>query len=77
VQRPSDADSEQLRQAPVQAWSQQTPSTQWFFRHSLDAVHGWPSILGPQVPLTQAIPVSQSALVVQVSVQAPFRQVNG
>ena len=77
VQRPSDADSEQLRHAPVQAWSQQTPSTQWFFWHSLDAVHGWPSILGPQVPLTQAMPVSQSAFVVQIFVHSPFRQANG
>jgi hypothetical protein len=77
VQRPSDADSEQLRQAPVHAWSQQTPSTQWFFWHSLDAVHGWPSIFGPQVPLTQAMPTSQSALLAQVSVHAPFRQANG
>jgi hypothetical protein len=69
--------SAQLRQAPVQAWSQQILSTQWLCWHSADVVQLWPSCLGPQVPLTHAIPTSQSALVVHVVAQAPFAQRNG
>src|SRR5689334_3872686 len=70
-------DPAQVRQAPVHAWSQQTPSTQWLCWHSLESLQLWPSCLGPQVPLTQAIPVSQSALVTQLLVQAPFAQRKG
>ena len=77
VHRPSVAASAQLRHAPVHAWSQQTPSTQWPCAHSLDAWHGWPFCLGPQVLFTQAIPVSQSALVVHDVVHAPVAQRNG
>ena len=40
-------------------------------------MHVWPSCFGPQVLFTQAIPMSQSAFVVQVVVQAPFAQRNG
>jgi len=50
---------------------------QWPCWHSLEVRQLCPSCLGPQVPLTQAIPVSQSALVVQVVVHAPFAQRNG
>jgi hypothetical protein len=69
--------SAQVRQAPVQALSQQTPSTQWLEAHSLASVQVWPFCLGPQVLLTQAIPVSQSRSVWQVVVQAPLPQRNG
>jgi hypothetical protein len=73
--------SAQLRQAPVQAWSQQILSTQWLCWHSLEFSQLWPSCLGPQVlvvPLgTQAMPTSQSAFVSQIVVQAPFAQRNG
>ena len=77
VQRPIVAARLQLRHAPVHAWSQQTPSTQWLCWHSASAVHDWPSCFGPQVLLTQAMPVSQSALVAHVLVQAPVAQRNG
>jgi hypothetical protein len=60
TQRPGDIGSAQLRQAPVQALSQQTLSTQWFEAHSLASAQAWPFCLGPQVLLTQAMPVSQS-----------------
>jgi hypothetical protein len=82
VQRPSDEGTLHLRHAPVQAVSQQTPSTQWLFWHSLSALHGWPSIFGPQVPsprlfVTHAMPVSQSAELLQILVHAPDAQRNG
>jgi hypothetical protein len=38
VQRPSAEGRAQLRQGPVQALSQQTPSTHWLDRHSLARV---------------------------------------
>ena len=40
----------------MQAFSQQTPSTHWSDLHSLAFAHGCPFCLGPQLPLTQAIP---------------------
>jgi hypothetical protein len=77
MQWPGDEGSAQLRQAPVQALSQQTPSTHWLEAHSLAAVQVWPFCLGPQVLFTQAMPVSQSRSVWQVVVQAPLPQRNG
>ena len=71
------AEVEQLRQAPPQAVSQQTPSTQKFDWHSLAAAHGWPGSLGPHAPFTQARPTSQSAFVVQWAVQAPVTHRKG
>jgi hypothetical protein len=50
----------QLRQAPVQASAQQTPSTQKFELHSAAAAQGWPSSFLPQLPFTQAMPGAQS-----------------
>ena len=67
----------QLRQPPVQALSQQTPSTHWPDLHSLALLQVCPSCLGPQVPFTQAIPVSQSVSFSQVPVQAAARQTKG
>ena len=40
VHLPGADASEQLRQAPVQAMSQQTPSTQWVERHSVPVEQG-------------------------------------
>ena len=51
VHGPSDDGSAQLRQAPVQAWSQQTPSTQWLLAQSPAAAQGWPFDFLPQLPL--------------------------
>jgi hypothetical protein len=53
VQVPSEVDSAQLRQLPVQAVAQQTPSAQKPVAHSLPAAQGWPSALAPQLPFTQ------------------------
>jgi hypothetical protein len=69
--------SEQLRHAPVQAVSQQTPSTQWVERHSVPIEQGWPFCLGPHRPLTQAWPVSQSASERQTLLHAPSTHLNG
>jgi hypothetical protein len=69
--------SEQLRQAPVQTVSQQTPSTQWVERHSVPIEHGWPFCFGPHSPLTQAWPVSQSASDRQTLLQAPSTHLKG
>src|SRR3569623_745504 len=65
----------QLRQAPVQALSQQTPSTQWPFWHSPSVLQVWPSGVGPQLALTQAVLSAQATAwgaAVHVDVQAPF-----
>ncbi len=71
VHLPCDPGSPQLRQAPVQALSQQTPSTHWPDLHSLPALQTWPFCLGPQLWLTQLMPVSQSLSALQTLVQAP------
>jgi hypothetical protein len=77
VQVPGAEARAQLRQAPVQALLQQTPSTQKPERHSPAPPQVWPGSLGPQLPFTQARPVSQSALVVQRELHAPPTQANG
>jgi len=56
VHLPRDDGSAQLRQAPVQALSQQTPSTHCPDLHSAALPQLWPFCLGPQVWLTQAMP---------------------
>jgi hypothetical protein len=70
VQVPSDVDNAQLRQLPVQAVAQQTPSAQTPLPHSVAAEHGWPSALGPQLPFTQLWPLTQSLSVTQWLTQA-------
>ena len=65
AQVPSEVDSAQLWQAPVQAELQQTPSTQKLEAHSLPAEQGCPFDLGPQLPFTQLWPLTQSASVAQ------------
>jgi hypothetical protein len=69
VHLPSELGSEQLRQAPVQALSQQTPSTHWFDLHSLPFAQGCPFCLSPQLRFTQAKPLSQSASTLHAPVQ--------
>ena len=77
MQRPGDDASAQLRQAPVQAFSQQTLSTQKPETHSPPASQTCPFCFGPHVRLTQAMPSSQSASVSQVFVHSPATQRNG
>jgi hypothetical protein len=75
-QWPGEDDSVQLRHGP-QTWSQQTLSMQWLLAHSPAAEHGWPSALGPQLPLTHACPLTQSASLVQTLRHAPSAHRNG
>jgi hypothetical protein len=72
AQVPSEVDSAQLWQAPVQAELQQTPSTQKLEAHSPPAEQGCPSDFGPQLPFTQVWPVTQSASLAQWLMQAPL-----
>ena len=71
AQVPSEVDSAQVRHDPVQAELQQTPSTQKLEAHSLAAEQGCPFDLGPQLPLTQLWPLTQSSFVTQWLMQAP------
>ena len=71
AQVPSEVDSAQLRQEPVQAELQQTPSAQKLEAHSVPTEQGWPFDLGPQLPLTQLWPLTQSASLAQWLMQAP------
>ncbi len=77
VQVPSAVDSAQLRQLPVQAESQQTPSTQKPVAHSPAAPHDWPFGFRPQLPFWQDCPAAQSASVAQRLRQEPPEQRNG
>jgi len=74
-QRPFEAApvlaAEHAMQVPVHALSQQKPSTQLPFRHSVAEVQASPfAFLPTQVPLEQVFPVRQSPSVVQVVLQA-------
>jgi hypothetical protein len=71
AQVPSEVDSAQLRQEPVQAELQQTPSTQKLEAHSFPAEQGCPFDLGPQLPSTQLWPLTQSLSVRQWLMHAP------
>jgi hypothetical protein len=71
AQVPSEVDSAQLRHEPVQAELQQTPSTQKLGAHSVPAEQGCPIDLGPQLPLTQLWPLTQSSSVAQWLMHAP------
>jgi hypothetical protein len=77
VHLPFDDVSAQLRHAPVQAVSQQTPSTQKFDLQSVAFVQAPPFCLGPQLPFTQAIPATQSVSAVHFLLHAPATQRNG
>jgi hypothetical protein len=74
VQRPSDEVSAHDTQAPVQAVLQQTPSAHRPLAQSPPAAHVWPFCLGPQLPFTQACPLTQSALLVHRLMHAPSAQ---
>jgi hypothetical protein len=60
----------QLTHGPLQATLQQTPSVQNPDAQSLFLVHMAAGGFGPQLPLTQATPVTQSAFERQVAAQA-------
>ena len=77
VQVPMAVDSAQLRQLPVHAESQQTPSTQKPVAHSPAPLHDCPFGLRPQLPFWQDWPPTQSASVAQRLRQAPPEQRNG
>ena len=68
---PSDVGSAQLRQAPAQAWSQQTESTQWLLAQSSAAVQGWPFDFLPQLPTWHTRPTTQSLSLAQRLMHAP------
>ena len=80
VHVPSEPGTAQLRQAPVQVVSQQTPSAQCALTQSASAVQDCPFTFCPQVPtvapvgIVQLWPGAQSAWLEQDSVQAPFAQ---
>ena len=74
VHVPSDATSEQLRQAPVHAVSQQTPSTQKLLAQSAFARHALPGAILPHDLLTHAWPGSQSASMRHPLLQTPPAQ---
>ena len=71
VHLPIDEGRAQLRQAPPQAPSQQTPSTQKLLMHSPAVAHGCPLGLGPQLPFWQTCPLTQSASLAQRAMHAP------
>jgi hypothetical protein len=78
MQKPGEVGSAQYWQVPLQAVSQQTPSTQKLLAHSPEAWQLAPIGFGPQVmPGRQAVPSSQSSTVWQDVVQAPSTQRKG
>ena len=62
----------QVWQDPAQAFSQQTPSTQKFDSHSLLTEQVWPGPNFPQLPFSQALPVTHWSPLVQTRTQSPF-----
>jgi hypothetical protein len=62
---------------PVQAESQQTPSTHWPDLHWSARSQAWPRPRNPQLPLVQSCGTTQSSRVVQVSLHAPSAQIDG
>jgi hypothetical protein len=76
-QRPRASGLAQNVQGPVQALSQQTPSTQNFEAHWSLLVQSCPAPLGPQLPVTQLAGAMQSSALVQLLRQVPSSQVEG
>jgi hypothetical protein len=74
VQRPREAGKPQKTQVPLQASAQQKPSTQKFDRHSVAPEQACPFCFLPQEPFWQTFPPVQSALLVQLALQAPPAQ---
>jgi hypothetical protein len=75
VQVPFAEASAQLRHEPVQAVSQQTPSTQLPDAQSVAALQTPPFVSLPQLWFWQAIPGAQSAFVLHVALHAPAAHV--
>jgi len=71
------ADAAQDMQVPVQVVAQQTPWAQMPLTHSGPLAQAAPFDLSPQEPLLQVANGAQSALVVQVALQALAPQANG
>jgi hypothetical protein len=69
VQRPREPGKPQKTQVPVQALSQQNPSTQKFERHSAALRQVCPFCFLPQEPFWQTLPPVQSVLTVQLALQ--------
>ncbi len=69
-QVPAEPASAHDRQVPVQAVSQQTPCAQNPDTHDAAVVQAAPGGSLPQLPLAQTLGATQSALVVQVALQA-------
>jgi hypothetical protein len=76
-QVPADPASAHDRQVPVQAVSQQTPCAQKPDTQDAAAVHAAPGGSLPQLPLAQTLGATQSAFVVQVTLQADAPQAKG
>jgi hypothetical protein len=77
VQRPRELGNPQKTQVPVQAVSQQKPSTQKPVRHSLAAPQLWPFCFLPQEPSRHRLPAVQSALLAQLPLQVFCAQTKG
>ena len=83
--RPGEPGRLQLRQAPLHALSQQTPSTHCLDSQSLASLQDTPGFFCPHVPVvvpfcalaTHWWPDSQSASLRHEALQAPFEQRNG
>jgi hypothetical protein len=71
-QRPGELAWLQAMQVPVQTLSQHTPCWQVPLAHSLLTVHETPRTFLPQMPPLQTLPGEQSALVLQLTRQAPL-----
>ncbi len=67
----------QVWQAPPQAFSQQTPSTQKPLPHWSPLVQSWPSPRLPQLPPAQTAGAMHCMLLVQAVMQVPSSQVDG
>jgi hypothetical protein len=76
-QVPAEPLSAHDRQVPVQAELQQTPCAQKPDTQDEAVVQGAPGGSLPQLPLVQTFGATQSALVVQVTLQAPAPHPNG
>jgi hypothetical protein len=79
LQRPGVCPSTHDRQGPWQAVSQQTPSTQKPFWHSVPVLQGCPVPFFPQllVARSQTCPGAQSSFFWQVELHAPAAQAKG
>jgi len=77
VHVPSAPESAHEVQAPEQAVSQQTPCAQNPDTHEAAVVHAAPGGSLPQLPFAQTLGATQSALVVQVTLQAAVPQAKG